>query len=315
MCIKDEDWHIGNVIRRLRTEQGISQGQLCRGLCSVATLSRIEAGNRDMDLILEHRVLNRLGYFPDKYESFESQEEFLQLEQRREIKKRMDSQEWDTLEALLKQYESQWKELARTNTLHRQFISTVRGWLLVRHQHRHQDGIKMLEMAIGLTVPGWKDEWALKGLLAEEELEILNLLAQSYQLLGEEARAYEIWEQILLYLERDNRYLRAMVKLYTGVICKVLPILLHEKQAETGLKLCEKGIGTLARRSDLYHWPELLYWKGRSLELLHEKGEAALQAAWEAYKRAYYACRLFGNEAMAEEALRRAGREEPWETI
>ena len=38
---------LGSLIRILRKEQGISQGVLSRGLCSIANLSKIELGERE----------------------------------------------------------------------------------------------------------------------------------------------------------------------------------------------------------------------------------------------------------------------------
>ncbi|WP_296626560.1 helix-turn-helix transcriptional regulator [uncultured Negativibacillus sp.] len=37
-------YHIGFCIRRKREEQGVSQSQLCYGICDRTTLSRIECG-------------------------------------------------------------------------------------------------------------------------------------------------------------------------------------------------------------------------------------------------------------------------------
>lgn len=37
-------YNIGDCIRQLREEQNVNQEDLCRGLCSKSTLSRIERG-------------------------------------------------------------------------------------------------------------------------------------------------------------------------------------------------------------------------------------------------------------------------------
>ena len=65
---EQQQWTVGDIIRKMREEAKIGLEQLSRGLCSVATLSRIEAGEREMDLLLAWRIFQRLGYKIDKYE-------------------------------------------------------------------------------------------------------------------------------------------------------------------------------------------------------------------------------------------------------
>lgn len=52
---------IGDLIRELRTEQDISQKQLCLGLCSKSKLSKIENGSLQPDIALAQSLLQRLG--------------------------------------------------------------------------------------------------------------------------------------------------------------------------------------------------------------------------------------------------------------
>lgn len=58
----ENSFTIGSIIKQLREEQGISGVQLSRGLCSPATLSRIEADEREMSLIFSGMLFGRLGY-------------------------------------------------------------------------------------------------------------------------------------------------------------------------------------------------------------------------------------------------------------
>ncbi len=57
---------IGKIIFTLRKHYNISQEMLCSGLCSDATLSRIELGERIPDKFLLDALLQRLGKSPDK---------------------------------------------------------------------------------------------------------------------------------------------------------------------------------------------------------------------------------------------------------
>ena len=306
------EWSIGKVIRKLRREQRITQEKLCHGLCSLSAFSRIEAGTRDMDLILEYRLLNRLGYFTDKYELYESPEEFIQMEQRWEMKKLQEKGQWQELENHLREYENQWFSVIQGSTLQRQFVKVLRA-ALFEEKGELSKAAELLKQAVSLTVPDWEEAWFENGLLAEEELEIFDRLAAVLEKMGEAQKAGEIRRKLFQYLEQSERYPRAMIKLYTGVICRMVPYLLARGEAEEGAAFCEKGLKVLGAQSSLHHWPELLYWKARCLEALSKEGKTDTGEVSEAYQRAYYIYRLFQNETMAETVLLQAGEEYGWE--
>lgn len=53
---------VGSLIRMLRSTQKLSQGKLCRGLCSKSALSKIENGRLQPSVILLETLFQRLGY-------------------------------------------------------------------------------------------------------------------------------------------------------------------------------------------------------------------------------------------------------------
>lgn len=66
---------LGNLIRMLRKEQGISQGELSKGLCSVANLSKIDLGEREPGQMLFEALITRLGKDSTKWELLLPEEE------------------------------------------------------------------------------------------------------------------------------------------------------------------------------------------------------------------------------------------------
>ena len=68
-------WTIGDIVKMLREEQEISGAELSYGLCSMPTLSRIEADEREMNVIFSMVLFGRLGFHavvvrPDDRRSF-----------------------------------------------------------------------------------------------------------------------------------------------------------------------------------------------------------------------------------------------------
>lgn len=67
---------IGSVIKHEREKRGISQEELCFGICAVSTLSRIEHSEQTPSMEKAMALLDRLGLEGSAYLSFVSNEEY-----------------------------------------------------------------------------------------------------------------------------------------------------------------------------------------------------------------------------------------------
>ena len=76
---------IGRMLYQLRTKRGISQEELCQGICSVATLSRFEAGERRLDIFVFHALFQRVGKSTEHINVMLTIEEFIYFVKRRNI--------------------------------------------------------------------------------------------------------------------------------------------------------------------------------------------------------------------------------------
>ena len=79
---------VGRLIGYLRKKRDISKEKLCKGLCSISILSRVEAGTRFPDSFIVERILERLGKSVNKVE-------FLYDEQSYEIYYLINSESYD----------------------------------------------------------------------------------------------------------------------------------------------------------------------------------------------------------------------------
>ena len=65
-----EEFRLGTYIKKHRKELGMSQEDLCGGLCAASTLSRIENNQQDPSRRLTMSLLERLGLPRDKFIAF-----------------------------------------------------------------------------------------------------------------------------------------------------------------------------------------------------------------------------------------------------
>lgn len=311
---ENQKWAIGNVIKSVRIEQGIKQLQLCRGICSVATLSRIEAGERDMDYLLTIMLFQRLGYRADKYEFYGSKEEMEQWEQRCDMEQYRHDGNYKALEAELGQYQERWEHVIKGNLLQIQYMSFIEGVVSGWKGQREKERI-LLEQAISLTVPKWRDGWDREMVVGEIELDILDSLSDVLEREGMKDDAYEIRKSILNYFELKRERKSEMVQRYMGTLCKITAYLYEKEMFRKGLELCENGLQILSDQNRVCYWPDLLFWKGKILEAIERDGYVESQKIVDTYKRCYYAYRLFDNQTMAEDVRRHLEEVYQWECI
>ena len=67
--------YIGSIIRKRRQELGLTQEQLCRGICETVTLSRIENGKQTPSRSKLNALLQRLGMPGERYYALLSEQE------------------------------------------------------------------------------------------------------------------------------------------------------------------------------------------------------------------------------------------------
>lgn len=305
-----EDWGIGGGIRILREEQEISLEQLCRGLCSAATLSRIEAGERTAGMMLAQRLLERLGYQPNGYEIYCGREEFDQYEKRQRLIMLGKKGQYTQLEEELKRYEADID--GEMEPLQRQFLKRLYGEIGLARGDAGQSR-RLFEEAVSLTVPGWREkEWSILA-LGEEEMELFSLLADAYAKTGEREKAYQLWNGIWRYLKAKKVKEENMGEFHIGLLCRMAAYCADTGDSQAAAELCDEGLEILALTTRIYHWDWLLYLKGKGMEGLYQAGKADRQEVIEVYKRAYAAARLFKKEEEAANIQKHLREEYGWE--
>ena len=295
----EQKGNIGYLIKKMREKQGLSQSDLCRGLCSNSALYRFENGERDMDISLAVRFFQRLGYSADKFELYGGVEEIQRYEMQQTILLHRKSRKFEQMEEALNLYEEMYLE--ERSGVGFQFLLSNRGILEIQKKN-YSAGISLIEQAITCTVPDWENSSWSQWVLGEDELELFVFLADVYEKTGVKEDAFRIRASILKYLDKKRVSKEEVVKLYTRTICGMVPYLLEKGHNRKSLALCENGLSVLAETKWLSCWPELLYWKGKSQEALWKNGEEKIEQTQiiGSFHRAYYIFRLLNNSVMAE---------------
>ena len=192
-----ENFFLGEYIKQRREALGLTQKQVCEGICDPVTLSRLENGKQTPNRTRINAILQRLGLPDDRYISLLSKNE-LKIEA---LKKEIVAcnatervKEGREKLAKLEEMEEAKDPLVRQFILRAQvLLGRLDGSCLPEKQ------IELLFQAIRLTVPQFdldKIEWFL---YSTDEVKIINQIGIAYSDDRQNEKAAEIYAQLLRF--------------------------------------------------------------------------------------------------------------------
>lgn len=310
---EQQQWTVGDIVRRMREEAKIGLEQLSRGLCSVATLSRIEAGEREMDLLLAWRIFQRLGYKIDKYELYATEEELQQWEQRSQMEELASREDTERLACAIQTYRQQWGKRVEEKPLQRQFLAYMQG-LLDMQKGDFQEAKELLEAAAEEIVPS-REQMVGNAALGEMELEILNALSDIYEHMGEVEKSEKLREMLLENIGREKKRVKIYLKLYTELFCKHARNMMETKGSVRTLNAAETCLQILQEEKKTCCLPELLHIQAKCLEDLFQKKGGVKEGMLKSWQKAYYIYRLYEKQEEAEKIRKYLEEIYQWDCI
>lgn len=260
----------GNYIADARKMQGITQEELCFGICSPGTLSRIENGSTIPRRRIYEALMQRLGQPVSLWRLPISDVDMELYGSLRHAVQCIMHNDWEMGEALLRVCRGR----ERVNGNSRQFWQLM-GALLQTHKGVEPDVVlEELERALSVTGRRIEDSLYHKCLLTFEELIILNNIAIQYQRKQNYSDAFYMWDQLKTYLETRKMDPDEKDRVYSMLLHNYANLLRVMGQWQESLDICETGIAECRKSSRYLLLPYLLYCKGESLKQLGRNEEA-----------------------------------------
>lgn len=182
----------GNAILYFRRKKEFSQIQVCEGICTEMTLSRIETGVREFDSLISEVLLSRVGKTPERFEFVLNDEDYHLYDVREKIKGSLHQKDFEKAEQHLQEYE---KIMPKGQPLHKQFILYYQA-MLEQQKGGREDSIRaLLHQAIDMTRPDYKTHPKTMMLFSNIEVRII------YQLFLYERYSEETLSSLLQFME------------------------------------------------------------------------------------------------------------------
>lgn len=291
---------LGEVIRQKRLELGLTQEQVCEGICDPITISRIENGKQTPNRTRINAILERLDLPADRYWAMLSKNE-LEVEalQKKVVAynvqfERARGDERITIRDAALEVHKQLEIAAEKNdTVSRQLILRSRV-LLGKEDGRYsfKEQQAMLLEAIRLTVPSFDLDEIGSNLYTTEEIKTINQLAMIHGWAGEHMEAIGILSQLYKYIRKHFLNIpltQAHLNMVAFNYARELDVV---GQYEKAIQIAEEGRRICLEFGHYLHLPGLLAIMAEAYHFLGEDEKSK-----DFYRQSYYLYKAVGDKS------------------
>ena len=212
-----EEKTVGNLIKDIRENRGISRKELCRGLCSETALMRYECGERIPDKFMADALLERMGEMPYQYEFIDSEQEFQYSVLRNKIDK-IQNKDIEKTQAYVREYE---KKITKKDTLHIQYLFMKKAEIsMLKEEYLEAENFFKKSLAL-TTIYDINIEDFEKKLFTMCEMNSLYGLAESYYLQKKERQDFSLFKELKQYMEKSRWDYKKRKRYYPQVLYRL----------------------------------------------------------------------------------------------
>ena len=177
-----------------------------------------------------------------------------------------------------------------------------------------QEAKELLESATEEIIP--KGEQTVgNAALGEMELEILNVLSDIYEHMGEAEKSEKLREVLLENIGREKKRVTIYLELYTELFCKHARNMMETKGSARTLKAAEECLEIMQEETKACHWPQMLHIQAKCLEALFLKEREEIEVMLKSWHMAYFIYRLCVNQDEAEKIRKYLEDPDQWDCI
>jgi len=267
---------IGDFIYNLRKDVNMSQEQLCRGICSINNLSKIENDTILANIYHLEAMMQRLGRHIGLYLTcFPSLDDFKEREIRDKINTLLTLSKYDEAEKLLGLLEN--NKGCNESNLKTQFILYARATIIYGKEGGNGKYLDILQKALAATLPKFDEKILSKYRLSYSEIVIVNQLAGYYASQENDKsrkRGLRMYKNLAKSMDTYIVDEDEKVRMYETVLYNYSKFLGISKQYKTALKIVDEGERLAQKHSRLWSLPDFAINRAYNMLELGEKKES-----------------------------------------
>lgn len=279
----------GSVILQIREQKKISRKKLCEGICSPATLSKYECGERMPDGLLFHYLMQRMGMSPDDFAVILSAEEYEYYIWKEFVFEAIQSQEWKTLDELF--HCEQAMDRSCNKKIQNQFYLYVASVYAEKIEKNPKKSVEFLQEAAQETVPDFLENRLDAYQLSTMEIGLIAMYfykgGQMNLLSSDEV--YLNLKSLLAYVRKVITDKRESARLIPGIACALLNNCVEQMNEWERLSIEEEAIILLKESYRLYHLLEILRFYVKDLAQKDKRKARVYEKQYRAFLEIYEA--------------------------
>lgn len=264
---------VGDFLRETRIRKGYTQEEVSYGICTTASLSRIENGAQKLGRLILEKLFERLGTENNLFNSFVSREEMELYSAIQNLIRDITDEDVTKL----KEHISLVENLATdASELEHQCLYFAKGELARQKDKDDKKAMEMYMKAIHITLPDFDGKSPLRNnLLTFDEIMIINSIAILYSN-DEKNIMNAIHLDMWLKEYMENKIVDGKMKTakYPMILYNLSCWLGVENCHAEALKMAEQGINFCIEYGNLAFFPLLILNKGVALAELNQLDEA-----------------------------------------
>lgn len=250
-------YSMGSILKKCREAKGITQEELCLGICTPSALSKIEHGYREPSYVKFASLMERMGEWPEAYDIFVGDKVYAINELQSKIRRHIFRQEFEEAKAAIDELEVLLKAFP-DETVYHQFLE-LQKIICDAKGNIGKEKICKLENLLKWTVPKFGTLSMEQYFLSHQELTIVNNIAIGYGENGDVEKAIEILSDLKVYLGRDHMGNRIKASLYSTILSNLVRYLGIGCHYEKALTVAEEAIGIFKECGKTYYVSLLHY--------------------------------------------------------
>ena len=254
---------VGDFLRETRLRKGYTQEEVSYGICTTASLSRIENGAQKPGRLILEKLFERLGTENNLFNSFVSREEMELYSAIQELIRNITDKDISKIESQVDVVELMTKD---TTELEHQCLYFAKGELARQRDENNDKAMELYMKAIHITLPDFDGKNPLRSnLLTFDEIMIINAIAILYAESGNIMLAIQLDMWLKEYMESKIVDGTMKIAKYPMILYNLSCWLDDEKCYKEELRVAEEGIDFCIKYGNLFFFPIFLVNKGIAL--------------------------------------------------
>ena len=263
---------VGDFIREKRLRKGYTQEEVSFGICTTASLSRIENGLQMPGRYMLDKLIERLGYENSVFDMFVSKEDMELYETVQEMVRNIADDDYDELEVQIAKMEELTQNAPK---LEQQYLIFAKGQLKKHRGGEAKEVMDLYMQAIHITLPEFDGKTPLhQNLLTFDEITIINNIAMQYAREENFEDALRLGFWLKEYMEEKMMDGKQKAVKYPMIVYNLSNWLGDMKRFEDVLKVTDTGIDFCIRFGILSLLPKLVFNKACALAELGDRNLA-----------------------------------------